>query len=587
MRKRYFTTGLLIFTILTCMAQIPLNHEKKLFVSPEGKIFVNKALPVYFKISTTPDDKSPSYTMPSEKTPKYANPMFFDSEGRNTLRSPWAVDTITKKIVEPKMDIQFQVYADGIAPKSTLNIINANKFIKNGIVFFGKELQTVLAASDELSGLDVTYISINKSSYEASSKLKPIFDTEKEYIISYYSVDKVGNVETPKTEKFQVDLTAPKTTFTIIGESKGKVLSSKASVSLTAKDSLSGVNKIVYSINDGPEKVYSFPIPLSVLKDGKSKINYFAIDNVGNKEESKVIATSTDKINSNDESSTFSFYIDKEAPEVGFEIEGDKSTGKLLYISGRSKFKIIATDEKSGVDKIMYSINNPLLNQTYTSPIALTGIGLQTVYFAATDNVGNAALAKSQQIFIDKTSPNTSFAYNGRLYTNRDTTFINGDTKIILAANESGSGLQSLQYSIDGNSKSVYTIPFSIDKEGFHNFEYLSTDNVNNEETLKRRSFFVDNKPPQIHYHFSVKAIGEKTVRDEKYTIYPSNTMLYIAATDNATGGEHIEYKINGKQSLNNIPVKGLIPGNYEIEITAFDMVHNKSTETLQFAIEK
>jgi hypothetical protein len=62
--------------------------------------------------------------------------------------------------------------------------------------------------------------------------------------------------------------------------------------------------------------------------------------------------------------------------------------------------------------------------------------------------------------------------------------------------------------------------------------------------------------------------------------------MLYIAATDNAVGSDYVEYRINGKLSQNIIPIKGLVPGNYEIAITAYDMLRNKSVETIRFSIE-
>jgi len=97
MSIKYFNLiFLFVLNLSLTFAQTQLKHEKKIYVSPEGKVFVNKHLPIYVKISTSPDDKSPSVTLPSIITAKYANPMYFDSEGRNTLRSPWAVDTSTK-----------------------------------------------------------------------------------------------------------------------------------------------------------------------------------------------------------------------------------------------------------------------------------------------------------------------------------------------------------------------------------------------------------------------------------------------------------------------------------------------------------
>ena len=585
MLVRLTTSICLSLFVIGIFAQEPLKHERKIYVSPEKRVYVNKAQPIYFKISLSADDNGQTYTLPSEQTPKYANPMYIDAEGLNTLRSPYAVDPATKKIVEPKRDVLFDLYADGIAPVTKIKFINTGKHMRNGIIYYGRGLKSDFIAKDEMSGVEGTYVSLDKAVYQDITKSQTILDQEKEYIIAYYSVDHVGNVETPKTEKFSIDLSAPITSFTIIGESKGKVLSSKAAIGLTAKDTLSGVAKILYSINDGPEKVYTTPIPMAVLKDGKSKINYYAIDNVGNKEEMKVISASTEAIEDKTDMTTFSFYIDKEPPVISSEVIGDQYKGKYFYISKNSQFKINANDEKSGVAKIMYSINNPSLNMTYNDPFPISGNGMHTVYFAAVDNVGNLALAQSQQVYVDKHIPSSRVAFQGKQFVNRDTLFITGNTKISIVTNEIGAGIQKVEYMLDGN-KAEYSAPITMDKAGFYTIEYLAKDNVNNTESTKKCSFFVDNTSPKIIYNFSTKAIGEKSIRDQKYVIYPSNVMLYIAATDNAAGVESLIYKVNGKEAQSTIPLKDFIPGNYEIEIVASDVLKNKSTETIRFAIE-
>jgi hypothetical protein len=588
MIKTYVISILLLFLFIKAIAQEQLKHEKKVYIGPDQKIYVNKNLPIYIKISASPDENAPSYQLISNETSEYANPMYFDTEGRNTLQHPWAVDPKTKQYVEPKEKVIFEVYADGLPPTTKIKLINANRFIKNETVYYGPGLKINFESSDITSGVEATYISVNKSVYQNATSLNELFNEEKEYSIAYYSVDNVGNVEAPKFEKFHIDITPPITSYEIIGERKGNILSSKAFIKLTSKDSLSGVNRIICSINEGNEEMYKSPIPLSVLKDGKSKIQFYAIDNVGNKEEAKVITTSTEQTGINTDASAFSYYIDKEPPVISFEIIGDQYKGKYLYISGRSQFKINATDDKSGVEKIMYSINNGLLNEKYSEPFTIPNEGINTIIYTASDNVGNLALAQTQQVIVDKTSPSSKILFSGKQFTSHDTTFITRDTRIVISTIETGSGIQSINYSIDDSSTAIYKSPFTVEKDGFHTMEYQVKDNVNNAEEKKKCSFFVDNIAPEIYYHFSVKAIGEKKVREDKYDIYPSNTMLYIAATDNASGGEKIEYRINGKKEVQTIiPVKGFVPGNYEIEIVAYDVLKNKSTKTIRFAIEE
>ena len=109
MKLKLLTTFILIFIFLShSFSQTQLKHEKKIYVSPQGKVYVNKTLPIYIKIASSPQANAPTYNLPSVTTSKYANPMYFDTEGRNTLRSPWAVDTVTKQTVNPKIEIQLK-----------------------------------------------------------------------------------------------------------------------------------------------------------------------------------------------------------------------------------------------------------------------------------------------------------------------------------------------------------------------------------------------------------------------------------------------------------------------------------------------
>ncbi len=578
-------TALLIPVL--AVAQEQPAHEKKVYVDPQNRVYVNKVLPVYFHITTSPDANATSYQLPSEQTAKYANPMYFDTEGLNTLRSPSAVDPKTRKVVAPRQDVLYEVYADGIAPVTKANIKGVQSVIQSGKNFRGKDFQVGFTSADATSGVEQVYYSVNQEPYKVYDSKPLLFETESDYVLKYYSVDHVGNAEEAKLLSFSVDLSAPATTYSIVGESKGKVLSSKAAIKLSATDTLSGVDKIYYSVNEGKMVPYTTPIPVSVLSKENSKITYYAIDKVGNKEESRVISTFTGMTSENIDASAYGFYIDKEAPVISMEIEGDKYNGQMLFISERSKVKIVATDDKSGVEKVSYSVDNLMLNQSYADPFSIQKEGKHVIAFAASDYVGNLALAKTQQLIMDATTPVSRLSLTGPVFVNRDTTFINSKTRFSIQASDAGSGIQEIAYTLDNSAPVQYTEPYVVNNEGFHTVKYHATDRVNNAEALKEKLFFVDNTAPVIHFNFSVKAIGEKQVREEKYTIYPSNVMLYIAATDNASGGEKIEYKINGKSvPASLIPIKGLAPGNYEIEVTANDVLKNSSKETIKFAVE-
>ena len=65
------------------------------------------------------------------------------------------------------------------------------------------------------------------------------------------------------------------------------------------------------------------------------------------------------------------------------------------------------------------------------------------------------------------------------------------------------------------------------------------------------------------------------------------STIRVIAPTDARSGGERIEYSINGGVAKTANPIKGLAPGNYHIVVKAFDVLGNVSSEEIKYSIEK
>ena len=125
---------LMIYTI-NSFTQDKIIHDKKIYISPEGRIYIQKELPVYLRIATSPDDNAESFLLKSEETTKYSNPMYFDTEGYNTVRSPSAVDTVTKKVVYPMQDIIFEVYTDSKPPISKVDFGNVYIIKKEGKIY--------------------------------------------------------------------------------------------------------------------------------------------------------------------------------------------------------------------------------------------------------------------------------------------------------------------------------------------------------------------------------------------------------------------------------------------------------------------
>ena len=267
-------------------AQEVLNHEKKVYVSADGKIYWNKTMPVYLRLSDSPEEDAPSYLLNSESTAEYANPYFFDTEGVNYIRTRWAVDQETGEPVYPQLEVVWEVYRDGTPPYSESAYPGAKILTKDKKIFAGNAIQVNLTGKDKLSGIENIYYSLDGepfTPYREPLKLT----AEKEYTLKYYAVDHVGNVEELHEERIVLDFSAPETSYRLSGETLDGIVSSRTSIELSALESGSGIANIFYQIDSAGESIYKEPISLSRLQEGRHTIAFYAVDHLGNREKCK------------------------------------------------------------------------------------------------------------------------------------------------------------------------------------------------------------------------------------------------------------------------------------------------------------
>ena len=584
---------IITFTFVSgIFAQQMIIPKKGWYINEKGRFFVNKHLGIYLWLSFSPDQNSEKHLLKSE-TNKWTNPMYFDTEGYNSIRSPWEFDS-TGKYVLPQHDIVFEVFADGLPPTVNSKFYGAPKYISKGKIYYGKGLKVKLTSTDayvnkgltkdEVSGVDKIYYSINGAAYQ-EYKNDIVFDKEGEFVLKYYATDKVGNYSNPVEKKFIVDLTAPTIAQTIEGDKQGTVYSPRAKIILKSEDNLSGVKNIYYSIDGKQAQVYYKPIPLTYLGTGNHTFEFWSIDNVKN--------SNQDMGEGAKGGYKYNFEFDNVAPAVNYEIVGDHYKGKYDYISSRTKIKLIAND-KNDVKEIFYGINTKateLYNEPFNMP---PKTGLETFYYYAVDKLNNKSATKSKVVYMDNTNPTTGINYKYPQFFNRDTLFITSKTKIQLFAKDYQSGVLKIEYAIDNGEFKEYTEQFAIPNEGYHTIKFRAIDKVNNVEKTKKSSCLVDNYPPKIYINFSIEPIDIKDVNGEKLNVYPTYSKIYIGATDKYSGTESIFLSINGGPKFRYISAKdiarrGLIrkPGTYTVTVEAVDKLGNKSEKTIKFIISE
>ncbi len=560
---------------ISLFAQQPLKHEKTVYVSPEGRIFIQKSLPIYLRLATSPDKNAKSYLLKSEVTKRYSNPMYLDTEGYNTIRSPWIVDTTTLKPIYPRQDIIFEIYSDSKSPVTSISYGEASVYKANGKVYINVKGEIKLEASDETSGVKNIYYSMDGSDFRIFNA-PVIISEEKEYILKYYSVDNVGNAEDVHTVNIELDKTSPKTTLKINQDKYENIISGRSKIIMEAEDKGIGIRSIFYKIDDGPEKKYTVPLSAAYLGQGEHKIMYY----------------STDKVSNTEGEIVFDFYIDKTPPNIVQEIIGKSFfSGGKEYSSGRSQLKLTTFDNKAGVKEVYYSINNQEYKK-YDKPFYLSSVtGNLTVKAYALDYVNNKTESvekgsKTNIPYVDLSGPTISHGFSGPRFMLRDTVFISNKTGIYLKANDTESGINRIEYIVDGGEIKVFDEPFHIDSEGTHVVEITGYDNVDN-TSMANFSVIIDNTGPEIFSRFSVLRNGKEKANEKSIDSYPAHVVLFLSSTDNIVGFDKMSYSINGApEKIYNGLIKSF-PGNgkYNIKIRALDKLGNETIEEVDFAI--
>ncbi|MBT2492036.1 DUF1080 domain-containing protein [Streptomyces sp. ISL-96] len=279
------------------------------------------------------------------------------------------------------------------------------------------------------------------------------------------------------------DTTAPETSATVSGEKNADgAYIGHASVSVAATDAGSGVDRIEYAVGAaGAWQPYTAPV--MVHEVGTHKIRYRATDKAGNTSAEKsadftIVAPPTD---------------DKTPPETSVTVSGEKNAeGQYL---GMATVTVTASDTGSGVNTIEYALGASGAWTAYNGPVMVHETGTHKVRYRATDKAGNAAAEKSADFTVvapptdDKTPPQTTATVTGDK--NADGAYITSAKVTLAATDAGGSGVDKIEYSLDGGPYLAYTTPVIVDRVGRHTVDHRATDKAGNTSVAKQVAFTI------------------------------------------------------------------------------------------------
>jgi len=333
--------------------------------------------------------------------------------------------------------------------------------------YVGSATVTVTAA-DEDSGVASIEYQLNDLGWNPYTAPVEV-TTIGQYTVLLRATDAAGNVGSGTTRFTLVepsdDTTAPEVTAEVSGtqDADGNYVD-VATVTLSATDAGSGVASVEYKLDDGAWTAYTAAV--AVNAPGEHMVSYRATDVAGN--------VSTEGM------AHFTVVSqDTTAPTVSALVVGEQDPAGA-YI-GSAMVTVSATDEGSGVASTEYKLDDGAWT-AYTAAVQVSAAGDHTVLFRATDGAGNVSAEGTVSFTVvaggsDTAPPSVSSTVTGTQ--NSSWAFVDA-ANINISALDTGSGVASVEYKLDGGAWTAYTAPVTVDTAGQHAFSYRATDVAGN-----------------------------------------------------------------------------------------------------------
>jgi hypothetical protein len=142
----------------------------------------------------------------------------------------------------------------------------------------------------------------------------------------------------------------------------------------------------------------------------------------------------------------------------------------------------------------------------------------------------------------DTTPPTASAAVSGER--NDDGSYL-GAATVTLSATDTGSGVDRIEYSLDGGAYGTYAAPVTVNQPGQHTLSYRATDKAGNTSTPQSVSFRVV-EPPKPDTTAPTATAALTGERDDNGA-YVNSATVTLSATDTESGVDRIEYSLDGQ----------------------------------------
>lgn len=405
----------------------------------------------------------------------------------------------------------------------------------NAAGWHNQPVTVTLVATDTASGLYQTQYQWQDADSPAIYQQPFQLAQEGATTLTWFSIDRTLNQEAPQTHTFAVDWTAPLITYTVTGDSVAPGwYRSAVQVTISPTDTLAGVAQVDYAMGDGPWQSYT--TTLTLRHDEKQALQSRVRDAANNQ---RMVTTPA-------------FAIDRQPPRSTIALTG--SAAPSGWYRTPVTVTLTTTDTESGPATIHWRLNGGPW-QAYGAPFAVSNERVNLLDYYAVDQAGNEEAAHYEIFSIDLVDPTSRVGMvQGELGINE---WYVSPVTLTLSAQDLESGLELIEYTLDGDAWQLYTTPVVLADEGIHHLHYRATDSGGRIEATRTLTISLDLTPPVI-------------VSTLPPTVTTSGVTLtaFYTATDDLSGVVTTTLLLNGQPYQ---PGQSLRFGSNLVEIQAWN----------------
>ncbi len=431
-------------------------------------------------------------------------------------------------------------------------------------------VQVILAATDQTSGVAAIWYRYQKvggpwSAWTSGSTFT--LNEEGHYLIQHYAEDRAGHREPVQEVEGTIDLDLLRPTTTHAAEGtlgrNGWYIASPVLVTLRPADTMSGVRETKYRLDGESWRTWT-GTPIVVSGEGRHTLEYYSVDNAGNREEPPRMAQVD---------------IDLTPPPAMPSLPQPTPVGW----SNRNDFAVswVNPRDTSGVVGVYYKFDEePQSGDDYTGSCLstrtitqCTGIrvpseGKHGIYIWLVDKAGNADYTtyryRPNFFWYDARPPQTQITVSGiaqGLWYRSPVTITFQATDPVPPRVNEVSGVKVTSYSIGCGLTWQPGNQVVITQEGRTTICYRSEDNARNVEETRRKTLYIDRTAPISPQSVAITPAGWS--KANRFVLSWTNP----ADVSGIIGAYYSHVPPNSPDDGLLIPGSGLCPGDCSGEI--------------------